>query len=141
MAWWEWVPDVGMVLRMTVARSHGFTPYFLVYKAEPRIPGLADYPSALEIDPECHPDEMAAAIAAKLAEYAPLIHAKVVERLQQKDAYAKSHYERDTQPGVEVLPSPGDMVLVREFRGGKFTPPTDGPYEVVRLKGRLSSIV
>ena len=65
-AWWEWVPDIAMILRMTAARSHGFTPYFLVYKSHPRIPGLQEYPRALDIDLDCPPDELAAVIAVKL---------------------------------------------------------------------------
>ena len=32
-AWWEWIPDIAVVLRMTNARSHGYSPYYLVYKS------------------------------------------------------------------------------------------------------------
>ena len=31
-AWWEWIPDIALVLRMTVARSHGISPYLVVFK-------------------------------------------------------------------------------------------------------------
>jgi hypothetical protein len=55
--------------------------------------------------------------------------------------YAKQHYEASTRPLVHITPSVGDMVLVREHKGGKFLAPTLGPYEVVEIKGRLGSVV
>ena len=70
-----------------------------------------------------------------------IIEQQVAERLRAKDMYAKQHYEATTRPVVHFNPSAGDMVLVREHRGGKFVAPTAGPYEVVEVKGRLGTIV
>ena len=60
-AWWEWLPDISIVLRMTIARSQGFTPYYLVYKSEPSVPGLMDsYLDFPDLSEESDPPDMVA---------------------------------------------------------------------------------
>ena len=33
--WYDWLPEIEMGLRMTTVRSHGLTPFFLMYKFDP----------------------------------------------------------------------------------------------------------
>ena len=55
-SWFDWIPDVLCGLRMLVAKSHGYSPYFLVYKQSPILPGRPmevseEHPISLDTDP------------------------------------------------------------------------------------------
>ena len=30
--WWEWIADVAFMLRVSMAKSHGYSPYLVVFK-------------------------------------------------------------------------------------------------------------
>ena len=44
--WWDWLPEVLAGLRMLASRSHGYTPFHVLYKQDPYVPGRP-----LEVDP------------------------------------------------------------------------------------------
>ena len=59
--WWDWLPEVLMGLRMTVCRSHGHTPFFLLHKQDPFVAARplevdARYPIVWDSPPEAEGD-------------------------------------------------------------------------------------
>ena len=58
--WTDWIPDVCWALRVLVSRSHGYTPYRLVFKTEPLFPDNMAYYEAdpsLPMDIEARTEE------------------------------------------------------------------------------------
>ena len=33
--WWEWLGEVVFMLRMSISKAHGYSPYMVVFKLEP----------------------------------------------------------------------------------------------------------
>jgi hypothetical protein len=100
--WTEWVADLCMVLNMTIAKSHGYSPYFVVFKGEPSIPSIVN-PHLLLGSDDSEPSD------AEVAAYCDAVYSvaktHVLERLTKRDEYAKSHYEKeDTSkpPPIEI---------------------------------------
>jgi hypothetical protein len=39
--WMDWLPEIKIGLRMSIARSHGYSPFFLLFKQEPSHPACS----------------------------------------------------------------------------------------------------
>lgn len=131
--WDEYLPQIIFSLRVRTHAVTKFSPFFLLYGYEPRLPGDTDPPrqSMVPLD-ELEKKELRQEFTARELEdlgqhraaayYRSLKQAELMEKKNQSPDDKKDHY-------FEI----GDMVKLKHFTKTKFEFRWRGPYHVVKL--------
>jgi transposase InsO family protein len=124
--WDEFIPEALFNTRVRIHTTTGYSPFFLLYGVEPRVPGDTSEPYVLD---QRDPKDLAE-IRAQLLEGLDQDRAAAMERCAGSAAAAKIRYD------VLVRRDPlrvGDWVLLRRGQRLKFMSTWLGPYQVHRL--------
>ena len=124
-------------LRTLVSRTHGYSPYRLVFKCEPVFP---DHLAFYDADPSLPLDIDALDEVEMLQELERIWRSTVTlarQRLAAGDRAMQREYQRRHQLLKMEIPhyfKEGDWVLLKQRRVGKLLPRAMGPYRFLRYK-------
>ena len=103
-----------MGLRYCISRSHGATPYRVIFGKEPSLPSAV---KAKSIDIEqalaTQDEEAAEEYVEQLAEYLGDLHSLVAQRLTLYDSRTKRYYDEQRAEQEEYSFVPGVAVLLK----------------------------
>ena len=118
-------------MRMLTSRAHGFSPFFIIYKQEPLIPGrplTVDDRFPLKWDSTNQEEVQYTEALVKLFWE---VRAAVSQRLDDTDRRMKKEHDARTELLDEEL-EPGDIIVRQQRKIGKLIPRSEGPYTFVK---------
>lgn len=135
----NWVSCINGVLfahRTAVHRSTGFSPFFLLYNREPKLPvdvqyGIQNQSAAFEFD-----EDYVVKVAQAMQDIRDQCRASATANIQKAQAKQQQDYNQRHKTAYSY--KPGDLVLLKNLKradrkGGKASLPWSGPFKLEKL--------
>ena len=109
--WWDWLSEVLAGLRMLAKRAHGYSPFYVVFKQSPIIPGRPlEIEGKFPLSWDSSPKEEAS-LTDELVELFWEVKARISQRLEEADQRMKTAHDKGQDLFVPDF-VPGDKVVV-----------------------------